>query len=163
MPSFLISLPPSLSLLKCSPQPISLCCPCVYRQVNLLAANWDALRQGSTTFDALRRSASAGSSGAAATAARAQPQRRRLVRAAELGGGGSGQAGGGDGVEVVDLLDSPSPGRAPAAGDADEALAWQALQDALSPQQQQRQRRSGSRCAGGAVCCALGAWLKESA
>ncbi len=142
-------------------------CP-TCRQVNALAASWEDLRQGTTSFAAVRRAASGGSSGAAAAAG--QPQRRRLVRAGALDGG-SGQLGGSAGSlgaaagggrsaeDVISLLDdSPLPGRrlsgrqqpraaGPAAG-ADEQRSWGALAAAVGDGAAERRRSGGSRCGG---------------
>lgn len=131
------------------------------RNVAALAASWDDLRQGSTTFAELRRSGSAGSGRSSGAAAPAQPPRRRLVRAGALGGsadgGGGGSAAGraASTDEIVDLLDSPSPGLlrsgragAAAAGAAaanDEQLAWQAMQAALEEGGDQQRQRGRAR------------------
>ena len=140
-------------------QPACLAClachPC--RNVNALAARWEDLRQGHTTFAAVSRTASGGvagaRAGAGAGALAAQPQRRRLVRAGAVGSGGGrltldSAAGSRD---VIDLLDSPSPaGRWPsAAATTEEELAWQAMEAAMAAegagqQQQPQRRRSGS-------------------
>ncbi|KAL4423312.1 hypothetical protein ABPG77_006107 [Micractinium sp. CCAP 211/92] len=128
-----------------------------HRDVAALAASWDDLRQGSTTFAELRRSASGGSGRAAAEA---QPPRRRLVRAGALAGSSSGgrrgaAPGAASSADVVDLLDSPSPGllrsgragRSPAgaAAAADEELAWQAMQAALEEGAGQQRQRGRAR------------------